>query len=132
MLERRRHPRQPAKSLGSWRRAKIDIPGGASIECSIYDISWGGACLLVGNAVDLPETFDLVIELNGARERCRVIWKDRGKVGVSFAENGRNEADLGRSIRATPQVRDLLALQTCLSRLARPLRALKALMGHRR
>ena len=70
-------------------------------------------------------------ELNGARERCRVISKDKGKVGVSFAGNGRNEAELGRSILATPQVRDLLTLQTCLQRLVRPLRVPKRLIGHR-
>src|ERR1700704_5598908 len=93
MLERRRHPRHSATSLGSWRTAKIHFSGPDPIECVLDNISWGGACLLVSNTAGVPDTFDLVIELNGLREPCRVIWKDERRIGVAFTETDRNRDD---------------------------------------
>lgn len=82
--------------------------------------------MLVSNPAGVPDTFDLVIELNGLREPCRVIWKDERRIGVSFTETDRNRDDeLGhhRTIRGSTVVRDLLTFKWRHGSLGRHLRS---------
>jgi hypothetical protein len=132
MLERRRHPRHSAASLGGWRTAKIQVSGRAPIECALDNISWGGACLLVSNPADVPDAFDLIIELNGARESCCVIWRGQKKIGVAFTEIERGRDELGNqgTILGSSVVRDLLTFKARYRSLGRRLQALARLFGH--
>lgn len=62
---------------GTWRR-----------ECTIDNVSDGGARLTVGDSIiDLRLTeFFLVLSSTGlAYRRCRLIWVNGGQIGVSFA-----------------------------------------------
>jgi hypothetical protein len=53
-------------------------------ECTICDISEGGARLFTSGA-DIPDQFILVITGDKTvREECRVAWRLGGEVGVQF------------------------------------------------
>jgi hypothetical protein len=54
--------------------------------CMVTDISAGGARLY--SEVDMPDTFTLTVEAEGAetRHECRVVWRLGGEVGVTFTD----------------------------------------------
>jgi hypothetical protein len=57
------------------------------LPCAILDLSAGGACLLVADAAPLPNEFDLTIDHTGDRWHCKVAWKLRHRVGISFVSD---------------------------------------------
>jgi hypothetical protein len=52
------------------------------LDCAVRNLSSVGACLQVSTTYGLPVTFDVV--LDGARRRCRVVWRTDTKIGVTF------------------------------------------------
>jgi hypothetical protein len=48
----------------------------------LVDISAGGACLEVGPQAALPQRFELIH--GSTRKRCRLVWKQGRRIGVSF------------------------------------------------
>jgi hypothetical protein len=79
MFERRKHER-----LASAEAAQIifDEPD-ARMDCTIRDLSDDGACVEVSNTRLVPTLFKLV-RASGATVLCRVAWRTRNKVGVTF------------------------------------------------
>jgi hypothetical protein len=64
------------------RTAKILLPQGAPIECTVIDLSAGGACLDVADPSRLPPRFTL---LHGATKKsCLIKWKKFRRIGVQF------------------------------------------------
>jgi hypothetical protein len=68
---------------------------GTTCECTITDISEGGARLFVSD-VELPERFLLqIFGDKSAREECKVVWRLGGEMGVQFVtrslEHARSE-----------------------------------------
>lgn len=63
--------------------AKIVVgPKDPMIDCMLVDISAGGACLEVGPQAALPQRFELIH--GSTRKRCRLVWKQGRRIGVSF------------------------------------------------
>jgi len=58
--------------------------GYASFECSIKDLSTGGARLQFGDATGIPQNFELLILTDGVRKPCTVRWRRGNQIGVSF------------------------------------------------
>ena len=58
--------------------------GGGAISCAVRNLSDGGASLEVASPVGIPES--VVLELDGARRRCRVIWRKEKRIGVRFTD----------------------------------------------
>jgi hypothetical protein len=59
-------------------------PDGVWIECSILDISDGGACLEV-NDLPVPRIFVLVMTPDGrVRRACLTAWRRGGLLGARF------------------------------------------------
>jgi PilZ domain len=78
LAERRFVPRHQTSKV-----AKIILHQGRSgIVCTISNISPAGALLLVGNAHDLPEQFDL--QMDGYSRRCVATWRRPDRIGVQF------------------------------------------------
>lgn len=76
----RRHmrTRMPSSKLG-----RIVVDGKApSIECSIVDISAGGACLDVDSTVTLPKRFEFFS--GGTKKKCNLVWRNGRRLGVTF------------------------------------------------
>ena len=80
MLERRREARRLTLKTGTIRG-----PGdGKAVDCAIFDLSGGGACLVVPVGTDIPATFDLAIDPDRVSRACRVRWQSGNKIGVAF------------------------------------------------
>jgi CheY-like chemotaxis protein len=56
----------------------------ATIPCVVRDISGKGARLQVQNGAGVPDTFELIVELDGIEAHCAVVWRKPGEVGVEF------------------------------------------------
>ena len=101
MSEQRKHPRH--LMLES---AKIFVDRrSAPIGCSIFDISEGGACILLPPSTDLPGCFELAIANIGALHQCRVVWRQGYEIGVEFLGPEMSTADImriGESADAAP------------------------------
>jgi hypothetical protein len=65
------------------RAAKIIVDSKTpAIDCSVIDLSVGGACLDVSAQTTLPKRFVL---LHGkTKKSCLVVWKAGRRIGVTF------------------------------------------------
>lgn len=67
--------------------AKIAYAGRSiSLPCVIKDASDHGVRLRVQSERDVPDTFELFVELDGMEAPCRVVWRRDTEVGVQFVE----------------------------------------------
>ncbi|MBY3280539.1 PilZ domain-containing protein [Rhizobium laguerreae] len=62
--------------------------GSMTRDCTVRNLSAGGAKLIMQSTADIPDFFDLLFD-DGARHRCVVRWRKLGDLGVEFAENPR-------------------------------------------
>ncbi|MBS0240975.1 MAG: response regulator [Proteobacteria bacterium] len=58
----------------------------ATIPCVVRDISEGGARLQVSQSTNVPDTFELIVELDGLEATCEIAWRKVTEVGVRFLE----------------------------------------------
>jgi hypothetical protein len=79
MDERRRAPRRLVK-----KSATILLGGTRRLICAVRDVSKTGAGLDLAGDVSLPGVFKLVIEMETAQRRCRMIWRNENRMGVVF------------------------------------------------
>jgi hypothetical protein len=80
--EKRRAPRVKAFMAG-----KIIFNNGASVlDCTVRDISSGGARLQVGQPVRTPSEFVLEVAMGDGLRRmsCAITWRRKTDVGVAF------------------------------------------------
>jgi hypothetical protein len=55
-----------------------------TINCMVRDISATGAKLRVEGSVTAPDTFELLIPLDGMEANCEVVWRREADIGVRF------------------------------------------------
>ncbi len=55
-----------------------------TVNCTVRDISDTGARLRVEGSMTVPDTFELLIPLDGLEASCQVVWRKGGDVGVKF------------------------------------------------
>lgn len=58
--------------------------GRSVIDCTIKNMSRGGAALNVESALGIPNEFILVVSSGNVRKACRVAWKTETLIGVAF------------------------------------------------
>ena len=58
--------------------------GGGGFDCTVRNLSTGGARIDLTDPVALPPTFLLVIEADQFIRRCRSVWNNRTQMGVAF------------------------------------------------
>ena len=66
-----------------FRAGTIEFRGSA-IDCTVRNVSKGGAALDVASPVGIPEQFTLVLLSDGLRFSCRVVWRKQRRIGVVF------------------------------------------------
>lgn len=67
------------------KAARITIDNGRTFTtCTMREISEWGARLQITAGQFIPAIFDLVVELDGMRARCEVIWRSEMEIGVRF------------------------------------------------
>ena len=54
------------------------------VVCAVLNFSRAGACILVADTADVPDDFTLILDVDRATVTCRVAWRTRTKLGVSF------------------------------------------------
>lgn len=55
------------------------------INCTVRNISAGGACLSVASVVGIPERFDVLFEADQSIRSCRMVWHKEKQIGVEFS-----------------------------------------------
>ena len=80
MDERRKAPRRRVLKEG-----KIVFADGLRVfDCTIRDLSEGGAKLLIASTVGLPDTFHLYEKSSGMLYSATVAWRQTNSIGVKF------------------------------------------------
>jgi PilZ domain-containing protein len=86
MWRNRSHPRQLTLNTATILPAGDD----SGMDCAVLNFSEGGLCLLVPSPDAVPDEFELIVDPDGARHSCTVMWKSGNRVGVRI--NGRGGA----------------------------------------
>jgi hypothetical protein len=55
------------------------------VDCTVRNLSDGGALLEVGSSVGIPNQFILIIKPETIRKSCEVKWRSEKNIGVKFA-----------------------------------------------
>ena len=80
LKEKRKTQRQSARYV-AW----VPLTGGQRHVCVVSDATDSGARIDLQDASILPDSFVLMLTINGAARRyCRVIWRKPTQVGVKF------------------------------------------------
>jgi hypothetical protein len=64
----------------------------STLPCAVRDVSDTGARLRVDSSAAAPDTFVLIIEIDGFEAECRVVWRKAQELGVSFVSPPRKVA----------------------------------------
>jgi hypothetical protein len=81
MMDKRKHAR--ATTAYSGQITGLNDPP-AQIECTVTNLSQGGARLSLGRLLDVPDEFRLSIDKSGLKRLCKVAWRRGNEVGVAF------------------------------------------------
>lgn len=81
MIEKRAAPRHRVLKHGV-----LAFGGGGSIDCTVRNISSGGARLDIAGPVGLPQSLTLVIQTDQFMRRCHAVWAREQRIGVAFDE----------------------------------------------
>jgi len=66
----------------AWIKSDIDSQ---SYECTVLDVSDGGARIVVSSRMRVPKEFWLVLTSDGTRRRrCEIVWRSDNQVGVRY------------------------------------------------
>jgi PilZ domain len=57
----------------------------SALPCTVRNLSSTGAQLRVDGTLSVPNTFELLIELDGLEAQCEVVWRRDKEIGVRFA-----------------------------------------------
>ncbi len=57
----------------------------STIPVTVRDLSEVGGRLIVTGSIGLPDTFELLIELDGTMLPCQVVWRHGSEVGITFS-----------------------------------------------
>jgi len=76
--EKRKAARRTAVKTGRIRFGKT------TENCTVRDMSPGGASIEVADAMNVPDRFSLVLEMESAARKCSVIWRRERQLGVTF------------------------------------------------
>jgi PilZ domain len=79
MIEKRMAPRHRVLKHGT-----LAFSGGGGVDCTVRNISSGGARLDVSNPLRLPQSFTLFIETDQFMRRCHPVWCSDNRIGVLF------------------------------------------------
>ncbi|NJO36077.1 MAG: PilZ domain-containing protein [Rhodospirillales bacterium] len=55
-----------------------------SLPCTVRDVSATGARVRVDGSVSAPDTFELIIDIDGFEASCQVVWRKGNEIGVRF------------------------------------------------
>jgi hypothetical protein len=80
MDDRRAAPRRRTLLEGH-----IELAGGGAIDCTVRNMSEGGARLRVASVIGVPDAFVLSCGTDSRRRAARVTWRRETELGVAFS-----------------------------------------------
>jgi hypothetical protein len=96
VADKRRWVRTKPRGLVSTTGKILLEPNAAPIECTVLDLSVGGACLVPTRLEKLPKSF--VFLHGGVRKICSLAWQRGCRIGITFSANTeRSVASVGLS-----------------------------------
>ena len=78
-IEQRRSPREGVE-LTAW----IDIGNGGALRDCIVLVADEGTRVKMAYQAELSSEFDLLLNKEGPRERCRLLWRSDEEVGIAY------------------------------------------------
>ncbi|WP_024518012.1 PilZ domain-containing protein [Bradyrhizobium sp. Tv2a-2] len=78
-VEKRIHARHRV-----FKGGRLAFNGGGSVECTVRNISPGGARVDVTSPIALPAQLTLFIDTDHLRRRCHPVWTHNTHIGVAF------------------------------------------------
>jgi hypothetical protein len=78
-VEKRTHARHRVFKAG-----RLAFNSGGSVECTVRNISLGGARVDLTAPIALPEHLTLMIDANHFKRRCHPVWTQETHIGVAF------------------------------------------------
>jgi hypothetical protein len=78
-IERRAHARHRV-----FKGGRLAFNGGHGIDCTVRNISPGGARVDLASPATLPERFTLLIRTDRLERRCHQVWTDNTHIGLAF------------------------------------------------
>jgi PilZ domain len=80
-IERRRSVREQVQF-----QALIEFGGGSRpLNCTVMDVSEGGARIKVASPAQLPKDFWLVLTKDRMKRRqCQMVWHSKSQIGVKY------------------------------------------------
>jgi hypothetical protein len=73
--------------MRTFMAARISYKNGqVTVDCTIRNISDGGAKLQVSGGVTLPDEFELVIPQRNQKRRVRLCWRNDDFCGVAYLD----------------------------------------------
>jgi hypothetical protein len=78
-VEKRTHARHRVFKAG-----RLAFNSGGSVECTVRNISPGGARVDLASPAGLPQSFTLLIAADHFGQRCHPVWTRNMQIGVAF------------------------------------------------
>jgi hypothetical protein len=63
-----------------------------TLPCTVRDMSSTGARVRVDGSLNAPDSFDLIIELDGFEAASLVVWRHQNEIGIKFLSPPRKVA----------------------------------------
>ncbi|MFB0493014.1 hypothetical protein ABIE45_005600 [Methylobacterium sp. OAE515] len=81
------HDRRTAPRRRTLLEGHIELSGGGAIDCTIRNLSSGGACLRVVSVIGIPDEFVLSYGAETERRPARVAWRKETELGVALIDD---------------------------------------------
>jgi hypothetical protein len=80
--------RRGGRRARTLKGGRIVFNGGySSFECTVRNLSDGGALLKFGDVLGIPNHFELETEMGKPRRKCTVRWRSGTLMGISFDDD---------------------------------------------
>ncbi len=70
----------------------------AGLRCTVRDLSDTGAHLRIADAIHVPDSFELIIEIDGLYAQSEIVWRKGHDIGVRFIEPMRTGSKLREQV----------------------------------
>jgi hypothetical protein len=85
--------RRAERRMRTLKGARIVFNGGHSVfDCTIRNLSPGGALIEVPSRLGIPTHFDIIMDQGATRRPCSVCWSTEHLMGVRFEEAAEKRA----------------------------------------
>ena len=67
-----------------FKGARLSFKGGGSVNCTVRNISEGGARVDLTSTIALPKQFKLLIDADHFERPCHSVWTCNRQIGIAF------------------------------------------------